>query len=229
MRKHITSLAIIHIFIALLILFVHLFCFNLSFYKQQFVKYDVAGEIGISDSELNQSMQVLLDYLQDKRSDMAITVTIDSQRQQMFNDREEQHMVDVKNLYSGAMNVAYSAVVSIGIVIYSFLQDRRKQEDSLTFSLQEGLMIIGLVFGFVVLYAVIDFNGFWTSFHRMFFSNDLWLLDPATDNMILMLPEGLFNALVLRIVVSSLAVVLVFIAILAYRLRRRKYDTHRFI
>ena len=49
-------------------------------------------------------------------------------------------------------------------------------------------------------------------FHHIFFDNDLWLFDPATDYMIRMLPEGLFYDMVMRIgaiFVGGLAVVLV--------------------
>ena len=44
-----------------------------------------------------------------------------------------------------------------------------------------------------------DFNAVFTKFHEIFFDNDLWLFDPATDYMIRMLPEGLFFDMVLRI------------------------------
>ena len=38
-----------------------------------------------------------------------------------------------------------------------------------------------------------------TLFHEIFFTNDLWLFDPATDYMIRMLPEGFFYDMVMRI------------------------------
>ena len=36
-----------------------------------------------------------------------------------------------------------------------------------------------LLFGLLALFAALDFNTFWTNFHRVFFTNDLWLLDSA--------------------------------------------------
>lgn len=59
-----------------------------------------------------------------------------------------------------------------------------------------GILLIGMV-----IYALLDFDAFWTSFHLLVFDNDLWLLDPLTDRMIRMLPLALFNGLVLRIFV----------------------------
>lgn len=54
-------------------------------------------------------------------------------------------------------------------------------------------------FGFWIL---TDFTSFWTWFHTIFFSNQLWLLDPNTDFMICMLPETIFYKLVLACVVK---------------------------
>ena len=38
----------------------------------------------------------------------------------------------------------------------------------------------------------IDFNKAFVLFHKLFFSNDDWLFDPATDEVITILPEEFF-------------------------------------
>ncbi len=53
------------------------------------------------------------------------------------------------------------------------------------------------------------FYKYFRIFHKIFFANDLWMFDPATDYMIRMLPEGFFLDFVFRIggfFVGSLAV-----------------------
>ena len=55
-----------------------------------------------------------------------------------------------------------------------------------------------------------NFNKYFIMFHHMFFDNDLWLLDPATDLMIRMLPEGFFFDMVIRIVVTFLIAMAIF-------------------
>ena len=50
-----------------------------------------------------------------------------------------------------------------------------------------------------------DFNKYFTLFHEVFFTNDLWLLDPRTDLLIRMLPEGFFFDMVARIGIIFLA------------------------
>ena len=52
-----------------------------------------------------------------------------------------------------------------------------------------------------------DFTSFWTWFHTIFFTNQLWLLDPNTDFMICMLPETIFYKLVLACVIKVICFV----------------------
>ena len=39
---------------------------------------------------------------------------------------------------------------------------------------------------------MLDYDRFFTAFHRLAFTNDLWLLNPRTDLLIRLMPEGLF-------------------------------------
>ena len=64
--------------------------------------------------------------------------------------------------------------------------------------LKTSAVLMGLA-GALAFYAFLDFNEFWTMFHHIFFRNDLWLLDPNTDILIMMVPETFFFHLVFRI------------------------------
>ncbi len=52
----------------------------------------------------------------------------------------------------------------------------------------------------MAIWAAADFSTFWVSFHELFFTNDLWLLDPAKSVLINMVPAQFFYDLVMRIV-----------------------------
>ena len=63
-------------------------------------------------------------------------------------------------------------------------------------------IILGVLLAAVTVLGIAvarDFNAVFTLFHEIFFDNDLWIFDPATDYMIRMLPEGLFFDFVIRI------------------------------
>ena len=51
----------------------------------------------------------------------------------------------------------------------------------------------------LLIWGLIDFDGLFTAFHRIAFTNDGWLLDPRTDLLIRLMPTELFVRLAVRI------------------------------
>jgi integral membrane protein (TIGR01906 family) len=76
--------------------------------------------------------------------------------------------------------------------------------------LQAGAAVTIGILGSVMLWALIDFNSIFYIFHILSFSNDLWLLDPATDYLIMMFPSGFFfdGAIVIVTTIISAAIII---------------------
>lgn len=203
-------------------------CFDLSFYSKEYQKYNNAETIGISDEELMETTEVLLDYIADKRDDMVVYATIHGVEREVFNQREKDHMVDVKNLYLLAMKVKQGCTICAGMMMIYFIFKHKKQAlKILAQGYQKACGIFVAIVAGLGIAAYIDFTSFWTLFHQIFFSNDLWLLNPKTDIMILMVPEGFFYDLVFKIATGFILIMLILL-ILAHFLkmntRRKIYD-----
>lgn len=230
MRKTLNTIAILHVFISILIACVLLSVNDMNYYHQQFVKDETADELGMSQTDVDQAMSVVMQYLRNDRVDMSVTLTIDGEVQEMFNAREKEHMVDVKNLYQGAQTVAYFGFVSLAVIILNLYLDRRRKQATFLFSLAQAGIILGVVMGFVIIFALVDFDGFWVTFHQIFFRNDLWLLNPYTDRMIVMLTDTLFNGLVMKIVINFGLTLIVLAAGLFTAMKvEKKYVAHRLV
>ena len=94
-------------------------------------------------------------------------------------------------------------------------------------SYQAALGVSAAAAAFIGIASVIDFNAVFVRFHHIFFDNDQWIFDPATDYMIRMLPEGLFYDFVIRIggiFLGILAVLLVASLIPGYLRKKKKSD-----
>lgn len=176
-------------------------CFNRSFYRSQYQQLNNAEIIGMSEEDLTLTTEVLLDYVQDKRDDLHVQAVIDNSVREVFNDREIAHMVDVKALYLNAMlvrNVLACLVLIVGLVLWLCRDEQTKKRMAQGF-FQASIVLISLA-GALAFYAFLDFYQFWTTFHQIFFRNDLWLLNPNTDILIMMVPESFFANLVFRII-----------------------------
>ena len=89
---------------------------------------------------------------------------------------------------------------------------------------------VGIVLGIAVAMAVVistDFTKWFTVFHHIFFDNDLWILNPATDRLINIVPEPFFIDTALNIAVIfalSLGVLLAGCLLSWRRIHRRQAD-----
>lgn len=176
-----------------------------GFYYSEYKKLGVAEDIGVSEEDLKAATDVLLDYTEGKREDLLVFADFDGESLSFYNARESQHMADVRDLFLGARTVGYIGLafgIAVLALLLIFYKDRR--------AVYSGYILANwfflAVFAVLAVYAAIDFTSFWTSFHHVFFSNDLWLLDPRTDNLILMVPEQFFFDLVFRIVALFVSV-----------------------
>lgn len=203
MFKHVRTVAYISIFIAIIITSVDVMSFDINFFRNFYAENDSAEEIGVSFDDLMLSTEVLLDYTRGKNDSLDVMVAVEGGREMMFNKREVDHMVDVKDLYLGAILIRnLAAIFFVVIVLFDILRKKFSFEQHWQAVKNASIVMFALI-GFIVLAAVIDFNTFWTNFHLIFFRNDLWLLNPNTDRLIMMVPLDFFISLVTRIIIAS--------------------------
>ena len=85
-------------------------------------------------------------------------------------------------------------------VILAVLRKREEDWKRLYFRTYSIALSAWLVIGVLLGIAFrVDFTTCFTIFHKLFFTNNLWVFDPETDYMIRMLPEGFFLDMVIRI------------------------------
>lgn len=188
-------------------------CFNDAFYKHEYESLNTASSIGMSKDDLNKTTDVLLSYIKDYDKTLDINVNINGENRQVFNEREKAHMIDVRDLYQNAIKVR-----NFSLLIYAFslvILIMNKGLNELYRGFKKALGIFVFMFGLIAFFCLIDFNAFWTNFHHIFFpSNDLWLLDPRTDILIMMVPEKFFFDLCVLIIFSIFILMLIFFIII---------------
>ena len=73
----------------------------------------------------------------------------------------------------------------------------------------------------LILWACVNFDGLFVTFHKVAFSNDLWLLNPRTDLLIRLMPQELFVNLGLRGLAVFAVGMGLYTGIILWCLRRR--------
>lgn len=217
-----------------LLLFVLMFtCLKVSmndekWFLNEYTRLGTAKDIGMSNSDINASINSMIDYMEGRKDSIQVSVTFEGNQVEMFNEREIAHMVDVRNLYQGVQTTAIIALILCAIMlILAAGMMRRDALPVLSRGYLIGMGIFVIAVAALGIWVLLDFTSFWTAFHHMFFTNDLWLLDPRIDRMILICPEQLFFDIVVRFGGRFLAIALVLCAaaILCLAIRRKKHTT----
>ena len=160
------------------------------FSKDGFRRHHVEETTRVSLPQLDDAADDITRYFEDDRTVLRIPVTINGQETSLFNERETDHMRDVKTLMRAVfrLNEVSLAVILLyvgAVVLWARERTPRDLARYSLFGLALGLLVVGTVGAF----AVTGFDAAWTKFHEIAFRNDLWVLDPARDRLIQMFPE----------------------------------------
>ncbi|SDZ05882.1 integral membrane protein TIGR01906 [Proteiniborus ethanoligenes] len=210
MKKTILFILFLSISLPMILLMtdVEIATFDMKFYEDKYKEHNIPEETGISMDNLMDVTSEMLDYLKGKRENLIIFTEVNGEREQVFEEREILHMVDVKELFNKGYIIRNTMMVIFIISIVGLIIFNRK-------AIGKALIITSIwpavLMGILGLLMYIDFNKYFTHFHEIFFTNDLWLLDPKTDILIQMLPLDFFSSIAYRILlffVVELALVL---------------------
>ncbi len=211
MKKFFTSLCSvigsIALIIAILILSIEMFVMNRGFFESEYSKLGTAQSIGMSEQDLSKVTDNLLSYTEGNRDSLDMEAKINGITEEVFGEREKDHMVDVRNMFITARLVRTVCLIAAAVFIAAaFIISRKKAVRSLCISFTNVSIAFLFTLAVLGLYAVIDFTSFWTHFHYLFFSNNLWMLDPRTDILIMMVPEQFFSDLIIRIAIRFVSI-----------------------
>lgn len=164
---------------------------------------------GISDEALRDLDGRLADYLAGDAKALydgedVVEATIDGAVRPAFDERELAHLFDCYDLFALLRKVRTRLIPWAVLLIAGgawLLGERKRIRRCALLSPLVLLVPLG-AFG---IWAAVDFDGAFTFFHRLLFSNDLWLLDPGTELLIRICPESMFMAMGLRIALWGLA------------------------
>ena len=62
--------------VILLVTSININCFDKDFYKTEYASLETAQSLGMTEKDLNKATDALLDYLQDRRDNINVTVAV---------------------------------------------------------------------------------------------------------------------------------------------------------
>ena len=191
-------------------------------YRNGFERYNTAMRSGITDADLMVIGAELRRYFNTSAEPLAVRAPIYGIEQDVFNGREVAHMYDVKRLVRGTYWVAVGSGLWIVATLAGGFALRRREYvgAAARLALCGGGVTLAAVVG-VGLASVAAFEELFLLFHQLSFANDLWILDPRTDYLLILFPGPFWFDATMRVALTAIlgAVLLISAgcAILGYR------------
>lgn len=199
------------IFIACFISFYIACFFDKNMLIKLWAKYDTMKNLpfSLSSDDLYNLQNELMSYLRGKIPFLETKVTIDGVLTDFYSIRTKVHMGDVRVVIR---NFAYITYFCIAICIFSLFKIRTMDKPFLLISKSYNKTIVAfaIILSIIIIFAIFNFDLFFTRFHEMLFTNDFWLLDPNEDYIICLLPEQIFMEIGIKIIVILIIILVLF-------------------
>ena len=165
---------------------------SLWLYRNGFEKYNVSEATGLEKAELEKVAGGLIEYFNSGDEYISLTVVKDGEPLELFNQREVAHLKDVKALVQLNLRLLVGTAAYVGVYAgISLFWRRKRYRRQLAWSTVIGSSIaLGMIIALGAGSVLLDFSELFTRFHFVAFTNELWMLNPATDYLIMLFPEG---------------------------------------
>ncbi len=194
-------------------------------YTYGFERHHVTERSGIEPRDLTRISREIKAYFRASGDEpLHVRATVYGEERDLFNQRETDHMADVKGLVRGlqlwqrATFLYIAAFALAGATLWGLRSAARRLATGLLW----GSVLAVALLAIAGIGSLAAFDPLFTLFHNLGFAAGTWDFDPNTEWLVRIFPEGFF--LTATLIVAGLTVgqaVLVGAAIAAYRWRRR--------
>jgi integral membrane protein (TIGR01906 family) len=155
---------------------------DLRLYQYGFDKYYISQETGFSNEELVDTAKGLIKYFNSGNIDSTLSI---------FNTREMAHLRDVRDLIQLCYVIQYATLGFIILFLVAGFARKRRQFLPAMYKLFVYGSIVSIVaLALIGIAALIDFDGVFMAFHRLFFTGDTFILNGYLPTIF---TEGFFS------------------------------------
>ncbi len=186
-------------------------------FETEYIKYNVAEDVQMEMDDLLEVTEEMMAYLKGDREDLHVPTVVNGEPREFFSEREIAHMEDVQGLFLAAQTLRRICIITGIVCLALMLLLKAKMSRVLPRAVCIGT---GVFFAVICIGAAVvstDFNKYFIIFHHIFFTNDLWLLDPEVDLLINIVPEPFFvDIAALIAIIFGVCILIIFGVCLAF-------------
>ncbi len=179
-------------------------------YQYGFEKYNVSRTTGLAEPELEKTATGLISYFNSGEEYISLTVIKDGKPFELFNQREIAHLKDVKGLiWLGYWVLLGTLVYILAYAGVSLFWRKRRYWRQLAWGVIGGNGITLVLMLALGLGTLLGFDQLFLQLHLISFANELWLLDPTKDYLIMLFPQGFWYDATLFCVLATVVMAVI--------------------
>lgn len=220
----ISTLIVLTAFFVLFDFCIYFVVFSPGYLMNRYHKYDVAGQLSMTDPDLRKVTVLLTDYVKGKADSIEITVSVRGEENLFYNEKDLSHMKDVRGIIITIRDLFVLSVFAV--FLFGFYLIREKDAKAFRNGALIAVSLIVLIAAWVAVAANVNLDWMIVFFHGIFFNNSDWLLDPRVDNLIFLCPEQLFidAGKTLGIIWITFLVLITVFALICHKLIKKVRD-----
>ena len=177
--------------------------FDRGAYSRMQEKLKLPEAIGISETEILDNYNALIDYNSVFYPEPLQFPTF------LMSEAGRTHFEEVKAIFSFFQVALIISAVTSAMCCFVLIRNRH-----FSFLAAGGVLSLVIPSVVVIVMAAVGWERFFIMFHEIFFNNDFWVFDAQTDPVILILPDAFFLNCLMRIisgiVISAVLLILIF-------------------
>lgn len=219
-----TILATLLLLFVLLVSSLQFVCYDLPhWWEHEYTKHNslkyVNGEMSMADA-VNVTDSMLSYCIGEVDSLDAVTATIDGKTRPFFSEREKTHLADCRTIFTNALKFRrYAVIVMLLLFGIIFLIYRLNHPNRLSYAkivaiyFQRTTIASLSIASLFAIFCALNFDKAFDIFHKIFFNNDYWILNPNKDELINLMRIGVFSDTAILSTLIWLALVVILLAI----------------
>ena len=141
-------------------------------------RYAPPENTGLAAEDYPQAAVMIAGYLSGETDTFQLSASVNgTETEEAFGSREQTHMADVRGLFQLDRAVALGAV-ALSLLCVTVCYVLRRPDRQALRGFRDGLRGMLTVLAALMVWGAVDFDSLFILFHRLAFTNDLWLLNP---------------------------------------------------
>lgn len=203
---------------------------NEALMARRFEQHTDAAVTGVEPANLPQIAHAITGFLGGTLHTPQVALQRQGQVVNAFADHEIAHLKDIRALVSLSKVLRWVAIGLLVLTLAGYLQLKKARPGILrqvrpSIAIRLAAMLFLLLLLGLAVWGFFAFDSLFIAFHRVFFRNDLWLLDEKTDLLLQLMPRGFFTSYALDLLKQN-AFLLLILPLAAFGLREHREASH---